>query len=142
MTPEEFFKAVKNQVDAVTPPHVQVTLGEPPDYPEGHMIHPYVIIWPTPGTALDERLVDGRMGQEATDISFQATAAGPDPLSTMQVTADLAAALQDTVIGGSIIRADTIANREARPIADDTVRPVRYYTATTWQTQLTRSLSA
>lgn len=139
MTPVEFFEAVRTLVDQVTPPHVQVTLGQPPDYPDGRMIHPYVIIWPTPGTTIDDRLIDGRMGAEATDISFQATAAGPDSLSAMQVTDDLAAALQDTIIGDAIIRADVIANREARPLADDTVRPVRYYTATTWQTQLTRS---
>lgn len=139
MTPAKFFRQVADHVRAVTPDHVQVTLGAAPDYPDGTPIHPYVIVWPTPGTALDEQFIDGRMGAEATDISFQVTAAGPDPMSTMHVTADLAAALQDTIIDGAIIRADVIANREARPLADDTVRPVRYYTATTWQTQLTRS---
>lgn len=142
MTPAEFFQTVKTWVDQATPPHVQVHLGQAPDYTPGERVHPYLIIWPTPGTALDERLVDGRMGTEATDISFQVTAAGPDAITVLHVTGDLVAALQDTVLGGAIIRADTITNREARPLPDETVRPVRYFLATTWQTQLTRSLIA
>lgn len=135
MTPEEFFETLKSHVDDVVDDWVVVTLGEAPD----EKVQQYVIIWPSPGTSLDERAVTGRMGNEATDLTFQLTTAAPTSMGLLYTMQQVNAALTETLIGGHLIRPDVVTNRAATPLQDDTVRPSRHYMATTWQTQLTRS---
>lgn len=139
MTPAQFFQALHTHVDTVIPPHVPVSVGEAPDFKYDEPFHPYVVIWPNPGTTLDDRTVDGRMGSEATDLSFQVTAVAPDVMTLLHVTSDVNAALTDVHIGGHLVRPDVIVNRAVNPLKDESLRPVRYYMATTWQTNLNRS---
>lgn len=135
MTPHQFFPLVQDRVTAVVSPQVKVLVGEDPEsFTVG-----YVIIWPSPGTALDDRTIDGRMGAEATDLSFQVTAASHQSVNLLRILQDVNTALTDARVGGRLIQPDTIINRAVTPLQDDTVRPVRHYMATTWHTTLTRS---
>ena len=138
MTPRAFFETLQEHVDALTPKHVLVGVGEAPPYRQDENFHPYVILWPSPGTPLDERTVTGRMGGEASDLTFQVTVAAPDNMALLSAAQDVTDALTDTRIEGSIIRPDSVFNRAARPLKDDSLRPVRHYMVTTWGTQLTR----
>lgn len=139
MTPAQFFQALHTHVDAVMPPHVLVSAGEAPDYKNDEPFHPYVVIWPNPGTAIDDQPIDGRMGTEATDLTFQVTTVAPDVMTLLYITSDVNAVLTDVRIGGHPVRPDVIVNRAVNPLKDESLRPVRYYMSTTWQTNLTRS---
>lgn len=141
MSPVEFFTAVIAHVDSLTPPHVAVDSKAPP-YDPGKGFQPYVIIWPTPGTALNEHTVSGHIGQDGTDLSFQVTTAAPDVMTLLRVTTDVTNALTDARIGGRLVHPDVIVNRAVTPLTDESLRPVRHYMATTWQTQLKRITNA
>lgn len=141
MTPRAFFETLQEHVDALTPDHVLVEVGKAPPYRQDENFHPYVILWPAPGTPLDDRTVTGMLGQDATDLTFQVTVAAPDSLTLLSAMQDVTHALTDTRIGGNIIRPDSIANRAAHPLKDESLRPIRHYVATTWETQLARRKS-
>lgn len=135
MTPHQFYTELKTHVTAVVgKPWVPVAVGEAPDDADL-----YIVIWPAPGTPVDDRAVTNLMGTEATALDFQVTAVADSPGNLLLLMQDVTAALTEVIIGGHLVRPDVITNRAVRPFRDETLRPVRHYMATTWHTTLTRS---
>lgn len=127
MSVASMYDTVRQRVQAVVNNKTNVSIGTAPNEA------PYVIIWPAPGTAVGEYRVDGTVGNEATQVTFQVTTAAPNALYLLDITRRVTAALTDLRIHNRLVQPDVVANRAALPLLDDTVSPARHYIATTWQ---------
>jgi hypothetical protein len=133
MTPLEFFEALRTHVAQALPSRIPVGFNKAPDQSID-----YVVIWPAPGTPVDDPTVNNLMGTEATALDFQVTAVSDQPIMLLQIMQRLTAALTETMVARHLVRPDVITNRAVRPLRDETRTPVRHYMVTTWQTTLTR----
>jgi len=114
-------------------------LGEPPtNVPatQAGFVHPYILIWPNLGSPVDEQNVASQFTNSATTTTFQITVVAANQMAVMIEGNKLSTLLTDMTFGGRLIKPDVIANRAATILKDDTIRPARYYTATTWETTI------
>lgn len=109
-----------------------------PTYGASGQVFPYLIIGLSPGSPIDDKPVSGLIGGEAVETWFTITTVTAAPLTTLELTEQVATILTDLEHGdGTTIRPDTIYNRATTQLTDSTVRPHRYYTVTRWGTTTT-----
>lgn len=117
-----------------------VYLGHVPgDHPHvGGIPRPYLVVWPSPGTAVDDEPVAGGPDLTGQYVRFTITAAAGDPLTVLRLLDDFIPHLTGCPIGDGIIRPDVDQQNNARILVDPDVRPARHYMPTEWWTQITR----
>ncbi|WBL18517.1 hypothetical protein [Citricoccus sp. NR2] len=120
-----------------------VYLGHVPDshptIPDSNGLpRPYLVVWPSPGTAIDDEPVAGGPDLTGQHVRFTITAVAHDPTTVLRVLDDIRPQLTGCPVGDGIIRPDVEQQNSVRPLVDPDIRPARHYMPTDWWTQITR----